>query len=367
MLHKLRTVFFLALLAALCSASAHAGKVALLLEQPYGHLGMFTPTGHVAIYLSDVCAAAPVRLRRCDPGETGVVISRYHHIHGYDWMAMPLLPYLYAVDNPQDIPARSSKVMAMHLRNQYRREYLREYIPDDPHRAIPKGSWTELLGESYIRKIYGFSLETSPEQDDEFIAVFNDRKNRSRYNLIFRNCANFAENILNFYYPHSVHRNFIVDLGIMTPKQTARSFQKYARRHPDLEFTTFVIPQVPGAVGRSTPIHGVLDSVLETKKYILPLAVLHPVVAGTLLAIYFGGDGFFHPGAHVESVFNPRLDREPGMMDASTTMPTDNPGKAETSTLSKANIQDKEKAAAQPTIDAVTAVAYQPSAMRQPR
>src|SRR5690348_12114050 len=94
-----------------------------------------------------------------------------------------------------------------------------------------------------------------------------------RFHLIFHYCANFAEKLLNFYYPHSVHRNFIVDFGIMTPKQTARSFAKYAKKHSDLRFTTFVIPQVPGSIGRSTTIHGILDSVLETK-YVLPLAVL---------------------------------------------------------------------------------------------
>lgn len=361
MRHNLRTVLFLALLAALCSASARAGKVALLLEQPYGHLGMLTPTGHVAIYLSDVCAATPVRLRRCDPGETGVVISRYHHIRGYDWMAMPLLPYLYAVNNPQDIPAKASKKMAMHLRNQYRRMYLREYIPDDPHRALPKGSWTELLGESYIRKIYGYSLETRPEQDDELIAMFNSRKNHSHYNLVFRNCANFAENVLNFYYPHSVHRNFIVDFGIMTPKQTARSFEKYAKRHPDLEFTTFVIPQVPGVVGRSTPIRGVLESLVATKKYILPLAFLHPIVAGSLLAVYFG-DGRFHPGAHVESVFNPRLEQEPGKMDTATTIPMENLDKVEIGDETRTGIDDK--AAGQPTTETVTNATYLPNAMQ---
>jgi hypothetical protein len=355
MQHNLRTVFFLALLATLCSASAHAGKVALLLEQPYGHLGALTPTGHVAIYLSDVCAATPLRLRRCDPGETGVVLSRYHHINGYDWMAMPLLPYLYAVNNPQDIPADSSKITAMRLRNQYRRTYLREYIPDDPHRAIPKGSWTELLGESYIRKIYGFSLETRPEQDDEFIAIFNSRNNHSRYNLVFRNCANFAENILNFYYPHSVHRNFITDFGIMTPKQTARSFEKYARRHTDLDFTTFVIPQVPGRIHRSSPIRGVLESLVSTKKYILPLAVLHPFVAGSLLVVYFG-DGRFHPGAHVKSVFDPHQEREPGIMNPATATTAEN----NESFGDKLNPQ--EKTAAPNATDSVTDVAYQPQA-----
>ena len=51
----------------------------------------------------------------------------------------------------------------------------------------------------------------------------------SHFNLFFHNCANFSEMVLNFYYPHSVHRNFIADLGMMTPKQAAKSLVKYSR------------------------------------------------------------------------------------------------------------------------------------------
>lgn len=314
---KFRTAFVLALLAALCSIPAHAGKVALLLEQPYGRLGSMDPLGHIAVYLTDVCAETPVRLRRCYPGETGVVLSRYHHIDGYDWLAMPLLPYLYSVTSADEIPERANRSLVKRLREDYRRTYLMKYVPDDPHREVPRGDWVQLLGESYDRKIYGFALETRPEQDNALIAMLNAEKNRSRYNLPFNNCANFAEDILNFYYPHSIHRSFIVDAGFMTPKQAAHSLEKYAKRHTDLEFTTFEIPQVPGPIGRSTPVHGVIEGLLETKKYALPLMILHPEIAGGMLAIYFGM-GRFHPGAKIHAIFDPKQEREPGMMESST-------------------------------------------------
>ncbi len=311
-----KAVICLFLFAAFGSVSAHAGKIALLLEQPYGHFGAMNPTGHVAIYLSDVCVETPVELRHCEPGERGAVISRYHRIDGYDWLAMPLLAYLYAVNNPDDIPDAASKKIAMHMRDKFRRAHLINYVPDDPDGGIPDGDWTQLLGESYLRKIYGYSLETTAEQDDALIAKLNDSKNHSRYNLAFRNCADFAADILNFYFPHSVHRNFIADMGFMTPKQTAHSFEKFAKRHPGLKFTTFVIPQVPGSIHRSSDIHGVLDSVLETPKYVLPLAILHPVVAGSLIAVYIGG-GRYHPGAHIENVFDAQQEMKPGVAEIS--------------------------------------------------
>ena len=56
--------------------------IALFLEEPHGEFGAFNPTGHAAVYLSNVCAETPTKLRDCFPGEHGVVISRYHHVPG---------------------------------------------------------------------------------------------------------------------------------------------------------------------------------------------------------------------------------------------------------------------------------------------
>ena len=74
------------------------------MEEPYAKFGAFNPTGHAAIYLNHVCAESPTRLRPCHPGEPGAVISRYHKIDGYDWLAIPLVPYLYAVERVEDVP-----------------------------------------------------------------------------------------------------------------------------------------------------------------------------------------------------------------------------------------------------------------------
>ena len=76
----------LAMLLVAC-ATGHAA-VALLMEDPYGQFGAFNPTGHAAVYLNHVCAETPTELRMCREGELGVVISRYHKINGYDWVAI---------------------------------------------------------------------------------------------------------------------------------------------------------------------------------------------------------------------------------------------------------------------------------------
>ncbi len=266
---------------------AHAGAT-LLLEEPYSYDGNFAGTGHVALYLSNVCAKTPVVLRACASGESGVVLSRYDGISGYDWVAIPLIAYLYAVERPEAVPLFADPKLVAFLRDQYRRDHLMSVAPDLPDGGVPKGNWYELVGASYDRTIYGFEIETNPQQDALLIAKLNSQPNSERYNFVKHNCADFVREVVNFYYPHALHRSIVGDLGVTTPKQIAKMLERYRVHHPELESSDFLVPQVPGTIARSKPVHGVLESVMAAKKYMLPLVILHPYIGGGLLVEYFG-------------------------------------------------------------------------------
>jgi hypothetical protein len=233
-----------------------------------------------------------------------VVISRYHKIAGYDWLAVPLVPYLYSVDGVEQIPQRADARSVAALRDSYRRAHLLSLAPSEAGHA-PAGEWTQLVGSAYDRRIYEFMVATRPEQDDAFIEQFNRRKNRAHFNLLFHNCADFALSVLDFYYPHAVHRNIFADAGITTPKQVAKSLTSYCQRHPEVQCVSLVIPQVPGSLPRSEHVDGVLEALLKTKKYVVPLAVLHPVLTGGLAAAYLA-EGRFNPKRKDVQVFDAR-------------------------------------------------------------
>jgi len=125
----------------------------------------------------------------------------------------------------------------------------------------------------------------------------NSRANKTTFRLLSHNCADFAREAINFYFPKAVHRSLIADVGIMTPKQAAKSLLRYAKRHPALELSSFEIPQVPGTVERSRPVRGVLEALVKSKRYILPLAplaLLHPYFGGSLVVAWIQG-GHFNP------------------------------------------------------------------------
>jgi hypothetical protein len=105
--------------------------------------------------------------------------------------------------------------------------------------------------------------------------------------------------ILNFYYPHSEPHGSVGDLWVRTPKHDAKSLVKYSKHHPDLEFSHFVIPQVPGSMRRSKPVRGVLESLFRAKKYMVPLALFHPFIAGGVASVYLVGDRF-NPARNAE-------------------------------------------------------------------
>jgi hypothetical protein len=298
---KKRHLELVLLLFVTCAARA---QVALLLEEPFGLFGTLNPTGHAAVYLPRVCAATPTRLRPCDPGEQGAVISRYYGMHGYDWIAIPILPYLYAVNDAENIPDLADARTVAHLRDQYRRQYLEAVAPDTTRGQAPRGTWTQLVGAAYDRKIYSFAIDTTAQQDSRFIDEFNSHGNRSHFNLFFHNCADFARKVINSYYPKAVRRSFLADAGMTTPKQIARRLVEYSTHHPELRFTAFVIPQVAGSLGRSKVTRGVFESMVRTKKYAAPLFFLHPYFAAGMLAGYLAG-GRFNPDHYANGYYDP--------------------------------------------------------------
>jgi hypothetical protein len=271
--------------ACLASTSTAYGNVSLLIEEPYGFFGSVNPTGHSAIYLNRVCAESPTLLRRCQPGESGVVISRYSRIRKLDWVAIPLLPYLYAVEQAQDVPEWAEADTVEKMREQYAETHLTSLV-SSVKGYDTKNVWPQLLGVAYIRKIYSFEIATTEQQDDLLIAEYNDGANHSHFNLFTNNCADFSRRVLNFYYPNAVGRSITADIAITTPKQIAKSLANYAHHHDGLELDEIVIPQIPGSTPRSHPPRGVVESLLKTKKYAVPIAVLNPYVLAGIAVTY---------------------------------------------------------------------------------
>jgi hypothetical protein len=298
--------WFTACILALVTPVMASAEATVFLCEPYGRYGRLAPQGHIAIYFDRVCADSPTRLRRCEPGEVGVVVSRYSGIAGLDWVAMPLFPWLYAVESAADVPAVADHAQVAALRNAYREAHLRPLAPDAPGGRPPKGSWYQLIGAAYDRRIVAFTIRTTAEQDDELIRMMNGRPNRSRWNFALHNCADFVQDVLNFYNPGSIKTSAIADLGLTTPKQVAKCLVKFGERRESLELRTFLIARIPGSRRESSSSKGVLESLVKKPFYVVPLALVEPWLPAALVAGYVV-TGRFNPRKHANTAYDPAL------------------------------------------------------------
>jgi hypothetical protein len=285
-MRTLRTIAFVFVaLSLLFSAARCRAQAALLMEEPYGFFGTVNPTGHTAIYFAHICAATPTKLRHCDTDELGAVIARYSGIDGYDWVAIPLVPYLYSVEDLAAVPDRVDRQTVDRLRDQYREVHLMDLGTKLPRGNFFEGGWTELVGVAYERRLYAFRFDTTPAQDEAIIERMNDRKNRSHFQLLFNNCSDFSRGILNQYFPRTFERSIFPDAGMTTPKQIAFKLERYAKKHPDTHLEIYEIPQVPGYRRLSRSNKDISESLITTA-YAVPIAIANPYLAGGLFVDY---------------------------------------------------------------------------------
>ena len=262
--------------------------VTLFLEAPINFLGHVSSTGHAALMFDSLCSDDHIRLRWCYASENGTVVSRYKGIDGYDWVAMPPGPYLFAVESSDDVPTLASSAQVSFLRTKYRENHPGSFMQD----PLDDG-WIQLLGASYRRRIICVHVRTNADQDDRLMQWLNDRPDRTRFNFFFSNCADFARQMLNVLFPGAIRRNRLFDFGMTTPKQLESCLHHYAVQHPELDFEVRELPQVEGDIPRSGKIYGVAESFVKTKTYLVPLAILNPIGIGSISALGIADHRYF--------------------------------------------------------------------------
>jgi hypothetical protein len=284
---RVRASFPVLLLLLLASEPSLFGQAAVFVEQPFGLFGRINPTGHTAIYVEHICAETPVHLRPCKDGEYGAVISRYHDMGGYDWVAIPLIPYLYALEDASQVPTEADKETVERYRDHYKEAVLGDFADKLPKGNAFHDGWVQLVGTAYDRRTYAFRFATTPEQDMALMNRLNARPNKSHFNLEYQNCSDFDRFILgNYFGEKHFKRTLLPDADMTTPKHVAYQLERYARKHPEqVQLTVLEIPQVPGSRHESAPIRGVDESFIMDG-YVIPIAVLNPYLAGGLVADY---------------------------------------------------------------------------------
>jgi hypothetical protein len=281
-------------------ASADVGVV--LNESLDSSVDRITGTGHSAVYFSRICPDSPVKLRLCGPGEHGSVMSNYINIsedQSFEWNVAPLNVYLYGVEDIENRPIFASYKVKHVLEERYRTKYLSALCAGDPCRNSYKSEWREMVAATLIRSVYIFVVDTTEEQDRKFMAEFNGAPNENHFNGVTRNCADFTRRVINTYFPNATRPDYLNDFGMTSPKAIARSFTRYARKHPESNLRVLHFAQVPGTIKRSREVRAGTEQLYHSKKFLIPMLIFAdeavPVVAASYLLT-----GHFNPGHEFE-------------------------------------------------------------------
>ncbi len=283
------------LLTTLCGAM-HAEVGLMLNEALKSGASKWTGAGHSAVYLSGVCAASPVELRMCGPGENGAVLTNYRTFgedRPYEWNAIPLNVYLYGVEDESARPLYVSPTVRWMLQERYREKYL-PTLCTGSCATNPSALWRETVAATFLRDIYMFTAKTTAEQDRALIEKFNKSRNVGRYNVLTYNCADFTRDVVNTYFPGSAKADHINDFGITSPKAIAKSFAHYGAKHPELEFHVVRFSQIPGEYAQSKDNRKGTEELYRANRWRLPLAVLQPYEL-TIFAGSYMLTGRFNP------------------------------------------------------------------------
>jgi hypothetical protein len=277
-------------LACLSCLPANCDVGVVLNESLDTSVARITGSGHSAVYLSRVCAESPVKLRFCRPGEQGSVISNYTTLgedQPFEWNVVPLSVYLYGVENPRNRPVFGSFKIKRVLEERYREKYLEAYCASQSCKTSNKAEWREMVGAALSRSINIFVVDTSVDQDRDFIAEFNALPNQNHFNGVTRNCADFTRRLINSYFPHAAGPDYLNDFGMTSPKAIARSFTRYALRHPEARFRVLHVAQLPGTIKRSSEARAGTEQLYHSKKLLIPMLIFAdyelPAVAATYL------------------------------------------------------------------------------------
>jgi hypothetical protein len=254
-------------------------------------VSVYTHAGHSLVYLSGVCAASPVRARLCKAGEQGSVVTTYpdfHETQAYAWNLVPLSLYLHGSLTPGDRLLYGSRLVKEALELHAREGFLQGVCADGHCPQIQHSFWRDLVDANAVRDIFIFAVHTTRAQDQAAVDWLNDEPNVNHYNGFTNNCAVFTRSLVNLIFPHSVHRDFPNDLGMMAPKAAARSFTHWALKRPELGFYSLHFAQQPGDLPRSAVAQSGTETAIHMKKYLIPAALIGDhEVAGSFFVAYF--------------------------------------------------------------------------------
>ncbi|RRA49539.1 hypothetical protein [Acidipila sp. EB88] len=247
-----------------CSARADVG---LVIETPTGLLGFLSNVGHVSVWISHGCLDAAGHVRYCE-NTAGLVLTSTAYWPNPGAAAIPA--ELFFLGTRPGVAGRGAAAWTSSLG---------EIYPD-----VQPAVGAKYLGRTWLRSLRVVKFATSTEDDRRVLAEIDAVQHDYRYSYSKRNCAFYAQAILQQYLGASFHGNRLLELGIDTPRAVERALQHNLKD----QSRSYEVVHFKGDLHHAwrQPSRNICESAILDPKYAIPLLLYQPYLYAGFAGCY---------------------------------------------------------------------------------
>ncbi len=247
--------------------TASQADAGLIIETPTGMLGFLSNVGHVSVWISDGCLDSSGRIYFCE-GTAGLVFTSTAYWPNPGAAAIPA--DLFFLGTQPGVLGRDRAAWTNTLGSIY---------PD-----VEPAMGAKYLGRSWLRSLRVLKFETSAEDDQRVLAEIDATQRHYQYSYSERNCAFYAQAILQRYLGAEFHGNRVLELGIITPRAVERAL----RQRLEQRSTPFTEIRFRGNFRHAwrQPSRNICESAILDPKYAVPLLIYQPYIYAGFLGCY---------------------------------------------------------------------------------
>ena len=245
---------------------SHA-DIGLIIETPTGLLGFLSNVGHVSVWISRGCLDASGEIYFCE-NTSGLVLTSTAYWPNPGAAAIPA--DLFFLGTTPGTRGRNSAAWVATLGQTY------------PQVRPTVGA--KYLGRAWLRGLRVLKYPTSAADDRRVLAEIDATQHGYRYSYSERNCAFYAQAVLQRYFGTMFHGNRILELGIETPRAVERALrhrlQKQSINYEEVHFR--------GELRHAwrQPSRNICESAILDPKYAIPLLFYQPYLYAGFTGCY---------------------------------------------------------------------------------
>ncbi len=262
-----RTRLLLAMLVAVCCSLAARADVGLVVETPTGLLGFLSDVGHASVWLSRGCLDATGHIQFCEH-TSGLVLTSTSYWPNPGAAAIPA--NLFFLGESSTVHGGPAATWESTLAGAY---------PD-----VPAEQGQKYLGRAWRRSLRVVRFSTTAAEDRSAIARIEAERPSYHYSYGHRNCAYYAQSVLQHYLGGSFHGDRVLEFGVVTP----RSVERALKRNLKQQGTPLQTIAFRGRFWHAwrEPPRNICEAAVLDPKYAIPMLIYQPYLYAGFAGCY---------------------------------------------------------------------------------